>query len=324
MDNPVISIYMTTYYHEAYVKQALDSVLSQLVKVPFELIISDDCSEDGTKEILCDYANKYPNIILNFNKTNLGMTKNIYLAKSMCKGDYVIGISGDDYWTDKYKLQKQYDFLEKHKEYVGVATQIEIRADNDIVPYRITPRKANSNKKFTLEMFLKGMDFPLNGLMQRNLWKTDSGKDYFAIMPETSAYIDDLTDCILLLKKGNVYILSGTTVVYRVRRKIKDEHNFNVSNQKGVWFTKHIELLNSLQNRFGKELDLSTRYAMVYAVGLLHAIYYKKFSDFNKTVKTIPLNKKIIVLKSLRFIPQKIFLVLSEPFIRSFANRKNI
>lgn len=314
MDNPALSVYMTTYYHETYVRQAIESVLAQEIDVPYEFIISDDCSKDGTQQILHEYANQYPHIKLNLNDKNVGMTQNMFLAKTLCTGNYVIGISGDDYWIDRHKLQNQYNFLEKNKKYIGVTTQMEIRMDYDTKPYKVTPSRKNAGKEFTLEMFLRGKDFPLNGLLQRNLWRTQSGKNYFAIMPQISTYIDDLTDCILLLKKGSIFILPGTTVAYRVRRKVKDTHNFNVSNQQGIWFARHVELLNGLERHFGTELDLTTRYAMVYAVGLLHAIYYKKLKYFITTARTIPKNKAKIMIRSLKYIPLKILSVLSEKF----------
>lgn len=312
MEKPILSVYMTTYYHEAYVSQAIESVLRQKIDVPYEFIISDDASKDGTIKILQKYANRYPHIKLNLNTKNIGISRNVFLAKSLCTGEYIVGIAGDDYWIDDQKLQKQYSFLQNHSEYIGVATQLEVRIDNEIAPLRTMPEKKVINKKFTLKMFLNGRDFPLNGFMQKNLWKTEEGRKYFSVMPEISKEIDDLTDCILILKIGDIFILPDVTVAYRVRRKNIDEHNFNVSNKRGSWFKSHIELLNGLQTHFGDELNLTTRYAMVFAVGLTHAVYYRKIREFVKYAKTIQKHKIIIVIKSIKYIILKIFQVFMD------------
>ena len=305
MDNPIISVYMTTYYHEEYIRQSIDSVLSQDVDVPYEIIISDDCSRDDTPNILLEYQRKYSQITVNINKENVGLTKNVFLAKTMCHGRYIVGISGDDYWIDHKKLQKQYDFLKNNPEYVGVATQMEIRVDDNTKAFRVTPPKKDTNRKFTLTMFLKGLDFPLNGLMQRNMTITQEGKEYFGLMPKISPYIDDLTDCILLLKRGDIYILDGATNVYRVRGGNKDKHNFNQSNSGNLWYERHVDMLNELNALFGEELDLSTRYAMVCAVGFTHAIYYHKLKEYVSVYNSMPSKKVLIGIKSVRYIIEK-------------------
>ena len=55
----VVSVWMTTYFHEDYISQAIESVLSQKTSFPYEIIISDDCSTDGTQKIIREYAKKY-------------------------------------------------------------------------------------------------------------------------------------------------------------------------------------------------------------------------------------------------------------------------
>ena len=58
-----VSIYMLTYFHEKYIRQAIESVLAQKTQYTYELVISDDFSQDGTRDILREYAEKYPDII---------------------------------------------------------------------------------------------------------------------------------------------------------------------------------------------------------------------------------------------------------------------
>ncbi len=87
----------------------------------FEIIIGDDVSTDGTREIVERYAKEHPDLIrLNLRKkrgTGIPGKENFVSTLEMCTGEYISLCDGDDYWTDPLKLQKQIDFLEKNKEY---------------------------------------------------------------------------------------------------------------------------------------------------------------------------------------------------------------
>lgn len=109
---------MITYNHESYIKDSIESIMSQKCKFNFELIIGEDCSSDNTRLICKEYAEKYPSIItLICSDENIGMNKNFFRILKLCKGKYVAFCDGDDYWIDQYKLQKQVDFLEKNIDY---------------------------------------------------------------------------------------------------------------------------------------------------------------------------------------------------------------
>ena len=116
--NPVVSICMITYNHEEFISEAIEGVLMQKTNFPLELIISEDCSTDKTREICIEYQQKYPEIIkLQLPEKNLGMIQNSLSTLKACRGKYIALCEGDDYWTDPDKLQKQVDFLEVNKEY---------------------------------------------------------------------------------------------------------------------------------------------------------------------------------------------------------------
>lgn len=122
IETPLVSICSITYNHEPYIRQCLDGMLSQKTNFPFEIIINDDCSTDGTTEIIKEYVAKYPNIIRpifheenQYSKGVRGMFANFCFPKA--RGKYIALCEGDDYWTDPLKLQKQVDFLENNKEY---------------------------------------------------------------------------------------------------------------------------------------------------------------------------------------------------------------
>ena len=115
MEEPLVSVKMVTYNHAPYITQAIEGVLQQKVNFPFELVIGEDCSTDGTREIVFEYQKKYPDIIrVITSEQNVGMTKNSYRTERACRGKYVAYCDGDDYWRCPDKLQKQVDYLENH------------------------------------------------------------------------------------------------------------------------------------------------------------------------------------------------------------------
>ena len=123
---PVISIRTSTYNHAPYIKQCIEGVLMQKATYAFEYIIGEDCSTDGTREIVFKYAKQYPNIIRVVTADyNVGMKANGRRCIERCRGKYMAICEGDDYWTDPYKLQKQVDLLEQdeHASFVYTAFQ---------------------------------------------------------------------------------------------------------------------------------------------------------------------------------------------------------
>jgi glycosyltransferase involved in cell wall biosynthesis len=116
--NPVVSIRTSTYQHVNYIKQCIEGVLMQKTNFSFEYIIGEDYSTDGTREIVLEYAKKYPNIIRVITADyNVGAKANGRRCKEVLRGKYIALCEGDDYWTDPYKLQKQVDVLEANPQY---------------------------------------------------------------------------------------------------------------------------------------------------------------------------------------------------------------
>jgi hypothetical protein len=112
-----VSVMMITYNHEEYISQAIESVLMQETDFPYELVIGEDCSTDGTRQVVVDYQEKNPEKIrLLLSAQNLGMHENARRTRQACRGEYIAVLEGDDYWTDPHKLQKQVDFLDSHPE----------------------------------------------------------------------------------------------------------------------------------------------------------------------------------------------------------------
>lgn len=117
MTEPLVSVKMITYNHAPYIAQAIEGVLHQKTTFPFELLIGEDCSTDGTREIVFDYEKKYPNVIkVITSDKNVGMKKNGYRISKASRGKYIAFCEGDDYWHRPGKMQKQVNYLESHPE----------------------------------------------------------------------------------------------------------------------------------------------------------------------------------------------------------------
>ena len=124
---PVVSICCATYNHVHFIRQCLDGFVMQKTDFPFEVLIHDDASTDGTQDIIREYEAKYPDIIKPIyqkeNQYSKGVRVSLVYNYSRVRGKYVALCEGDDYWTDPYKLQKQVDFLEAHPDYVMCSHQ---------------------------------------------------------------------------------------------------------------------------------------------------------------------------------------------------------
>ena len=120
MNEIKISVICLTYNHEKFIRRALENFVSQKTDFPFEVIVHDDASTDGTADIVREYAKKYPDIIIAIcQKENIysqGINARTEVISPILRGEYVALCEGDDYWTDNNKLQVQYDYMKAHPE----------------------------------------------------------------------------------------------------------------------------------------------------------------------------------------------------------------
>jgi len=93
--SPIVSVLVTAYNREAYMAEALESVLAQTM-TDFELIVSDDCSTDGTVRIVGEYARRDPRIRLSVNPRNLGDYGNRRQAATLARGRFLKYHDSDD------------------------------------------------------------------------------------------------------------------------------------------------------------------------------------------------------------------------------------
>ncbi len=109
-----LSIAVITYNQEKYIAQTLDSIIGQKHNYSFEIVVGDDCSTDGTKTVIADYAKRYPDKVKAiYNEHNIGVVANYYNVLSHCYGKYIMECAGDDWWLPG-KVDEQITFMENH------------------------------------------------------------------------------------------------------------------------------------------------------------------------------------------------------------------
>lgn len=124
--NPLVSVCIQTYQHAPFIIKCLDGILGQRTTFPFEILIGEDGSYDGTREICIKYAEKYPDIIrlfLHHRENNISINGhpsgrfNFLYNLFNARGKYIAICEGDDFWVNSYKLQKQVYFMEANPDY---------------------------------------------------------------------------------------------------------------------------------------------------------------------------------------------------------------
>lgn len=167
MSEPLLSVCLITYNHARYIKQAIDGVLMQKVNFSWELVIADDFSTDGTREIVLEYKEKYPEFIkLISHEKNVGAAQNFMDLISAPSSKYIAYFEGDDYWADPHKLQKQVDFLESHLDYTICFHPVKIiNEKDDTIQHRYGGR---GRKSYSFDDLIEGNFIPTCSVVFRN------------------------------------------------------------------------------------------------------------------------------------------------------------
>lgn len=126
MSEITVSVITTAYNHEKYIRQTIESIVSQETDFAFELLINDDCSQDATADIIKEFEDRYPDIVHPIyqkeNQYSKGVNVPAMLAER-ARGEYIAFCEGDDYWCDNTKLQRQVDKLRDCREYAACVHQ---------------------------------------------------------------------------------------------------------------------------------------------------------------------------------------------------------
>lgn len=204
-----VSVFLTTYNHAPYIATSIESALNQKTNFDYEILIGEDCSTDGTRDIVKHYEKLHPNKIRAiYHEKNVGGHHNVDTLIHAAKGQYLAWLEGDDYWTDPQKLQKQADVLDTHPE-IMISTH-----NTDIV---------NEDGKFIRRMFhRKHPDriTTIKKLIMDNYIQTPSCMFRHGIADITPPWIHSLglgdwPRHLLLAQHGHIHYMTDVMACYR-------------------------------------------------------------------------------------------------------------
>lgn len=242
-DIPLVSVLCLVYNQAQYLRQCIDSLVLQQTSFPYEIIIHDDASTDGSVEIIRDYANRYPSIIKpvlqkenQFSK-HVPITTNYMLPRA--RGKYLAFCEGDDYWIDSLKLQKQVDFMESHHDYSMCVhgcrlydERLQSFVDNQY--YMNTPETIG-----ILDLFGKPFNIASSSLFYRRNPQAEHKRQMMGDMVNVNG---DTISLFLYAEQGKIKFIPEEMSVYRLGTGIWSN---------GDWYSRDLNSLVTLSRLYG-------------------------------------------------------------------------
>lgn len=295
---PLVSVVVPTYQHAGFIATCLDSILGQETTFPIEILVGEDESTDGTREICQRYAAEHPDqirLFLNSRKDVLYIkglaTGRANLCKLMAaaKGTYIALCEGDDYWTDPLKLQKQVDTMSKHALMAACAHDVEFIDDRTktiaSLPFKHTSPGAVNLKDIAPRRCYHTASLLFRRQALETSWWPEVSKKYLSA---------DKAIALALYQAGGIYFLPDRMAIYR-----RHTGGASTSPRLDLYMRSDIGLYTELALRFnGQEQSYLDECA----------IYYRlKRAQFR--LGRVPLPKAFIEhLGLLRYVGQSAFL----------------
>lgn len=222
MEGNKISVLVTFYNQERYVDDALGSIFMQETSFPFQVIVGDDGSNDGTVEKVKQWQSKYPGrlrlVIQERDHTKkyngvVRASRNRLSLLQLVDTPYFAFLDGDDYYTDKHKLQKQYDVLEKpeNSDCVGCGHNIRMYMENDPIKSVIMPGKLIRQGKYSPKKYWRNYYYHTNTILFRSKYIKELPIDLDIVRD----HFDDNIITFCFIKYGPLYFLRDCMVDYR-------------------------------------------------------------------------------------------------------------
>lgn len=217
----LVTVFLTSYNHEKYLKEAIDSVLNQTFQ-DFELFISDDGSSDGSWDIINSYDD--PRIIKFRHEKNLGLQ--LVDTVDRLKGKYIAIHHSDDMW-ELDKLAKQVAFMEEHTEYAGCFTKVRYIDENSqeyILPEGHCYRDVFEQKNRTKAQWLHQFFYKGNCLCHPSLLIRRDAYDNYKLLDGVYGLtqLPDFYMWVKLCLHENIYVYPEQLTKFRLRRGIQE------------------------------------------------------------------------------------------------------
>jgi len=212
-ETPLVSVCVITYNHAPFIAQCLDGIVRQQTNFSFELIVHDDASTDGTADIVRQYAEEYPDVIISIlqeeNQWLKGRAAPHILPK--VNGRYMALCEGDDYWSDPNKLQKQVGILEANKEYSLCFHNVNTHWENGKSEDRLVVDSNVPSGRFTTRHVIKNSPrIATCSMVFRTEWMYPAPQ----WCQQTSAR--DKASQLILSTRGDIFYISDVMSVYRL------------------------------------------------------------------------------------------------------------
>ena len=281
----IVSVSCITYNHAPYIRACLDGFLMQKTSFVFEILIHDDCSTDGTREIIEEYSKKYPDIIFpifqtenQYSKGVRGMMARFNFPRS--RGKYIALCEGDDYWSDPYKLQRQVDFLEANTDFSICFHNMKILNESNPSAIEFTNSKDQESVSSILDLASKGnFMFTASVVFKK---PKDGFPNWLTDLP-----IGDYAIHLFNAQFGKIKFLDQVMGVYRIHAG-------------GVWgsfskeklYDRWIPMLEQLQDKFSDEVNKTLRAQKIYSLLDVYMISFEK-KDNKKANEVMALIMKV-------------------------------
>ncbi|GEM_PF-1105238 len=233
MSLPKVSVLTITYAHENFLLETIEGVLAQQYNGEIEFIIANDNSPDKSDEIIrsCIRNNDIPpNFSLKYIKhsDNKGMLGNFVWAMKECSGKYIALCEGDDFWTDKFKLQKQVLVMEQNLNVSICFHKVKIIYSNGIEPFLPDINRTTPAITFLEDITLKNYIHTVSCLFRNNI---NELPDWFE-----NSYIYPPDWCLHVINAtyGDIILLDNVMASYRVH-------------EGGVHSTKKMSVINYIK-----------------------------------------------------------------------------
>ncbi|MGL4935383.1 MAG: glycosyltransferase family 2 protein [Cetobacterium sp.] len=282
-----VSVVVLTYNHEKYLEKAIQSILNQDVDFEYEVLIGNDKSPDNTELILQKYSQN-PRVKIYNREINLGATKNLLDLLKRSSGEYIAFLEGDDYWTDKNKLKKQVQVLDKNKDYsLCMSESYTVDENNSVIgEKKIEVSEINGVK----ELYFYRSGIPTGTILFRNIFfKTD---EKLESLITASNIIGDLSLFSYLITKGKFYNLKEKMGAYRFIT------NSGTSYSAMNTYKQDLEL-EKVVKKVLEVVDEEKEFLELY----LNRIRVKLLKNSKSYLKTLNWNERIELIKYIFFMP---------------------
>ena len=215
-----VSVVCTAYNHEPFLRDALEGFLCQRTDFPYEVLVNDDASTDGTAAILREYAEKYPTLIRPIYQTENQFSKGLShlydaILYPAARGRYIALCEGDDCWTDPEKLQRQADFLDAHPDYGACVHNTLARYMDGSIPDAVLFPAGTGDRDVPFETIVQGMShaFHTSSVMARRELLLDPPE--FRAVASAYGFLD-YASALGLCLRGKIRFLDRCMSVYRI------------------------------------------------------------------------------------------------------------